>query len=115
MRARLAIVLLAVSYSVGCRARSQFRPCGPGLCNNALVPQGFAGVDFRPACARHDRCYGSPACSRKTCDDQFLNDMLTACECSPNRCLCRMKAWQWYMQVRLFGGPPYRQSQRQVP
>ena len=36
-----------------------WRPCGPGnpYGGNRLIPQGFYGADFRPACAAHDACY----------------------------------------------------------
>jgi hypothetical protein len=74
-----------------------------------FVPQGFAGVDFRSACQRHDDCYAA-GCDRKMCDDRFLNDMLGACQCSPLPCLCRLRAWQWYIQVRLAGGFGYNSS-----
>src|SRR5690606_4207497 len=46
-------------------------PCGPpGL--EWMFPQGFAGADFRYACARHDMCYTYGAYGgRRACDQQF--------------------------------------------
>lgn len=89
-----------------------YRPCGPGILNNALVPQGFAGVDQRDACWQHDRCYESPCASRLQCDQQFRDNMLCNCECSPHPQLCRMRAWMWYGEVRLWGRSAYRSAQR---
>jgi hypothetical protein len=111
MRANLLLAALMLAGLTGCTDQV-LRPCGPGYLGNILIPQGFIGVDFRPACRRHDNCYGSN-CPRKACDDRFLNDMLGACECSPLPGLCKLKAYQWYWQVRLFGGPGYSSSQRQ--
>jgi hypothetical protein len=112
MRATTLLCALAIASLTGCSADQQLRPCGPGYLGNLLVPQGFVGADFRPACRQHDRCYASN-CSRKACDDQFFNDMLGACQCSRASGLCRLKAYQWYWQVRLLGGPGYQSSQRE--
>lgn len=106
MWARFAFTALAAACLTGCISNPGYRPCGPGFLNNMFVPQGAAGVDFRRACQHHDDCYGA-GCDRKACDDQFLNEMLGACECSHAPCLCRLKAWQWYWQVRLLGGMSY--------
>ena len=105
--------LVAVCSLTGCCSLSQYRPCGPGIFNNVIVPQGFAGVDFRAACARHDSCYGICGHPRKQCDDRFLQELQSACGCSRLPTLCRMRAAQWYSQVRLFGGGGYGQMQGQ--
>ena len=107
MSQKSTLALLALSLVTGCCAHGQYRPCGPGFLNNILVPQGFAGADFRSACDRHDQCYSSGTCSRKECDDRFLSDILASCCCSPHNCLCRLRCWQWYCQVRLLGGLGY--------
>ena len=111
MRANLLLCALLLASLTGCMSQQQLRPCGPGFLGNILIPQGFVGVDFRPACRRHDNCYMTDS-PRKACDQRFLNDMLGACNCSPLPCLCRLRAYQWYWQVRLFGGPGYQESQR---
>ncbi|MDB5387348.1 MAG: hypothetical protein JWM11_2994 [Planctomycetaceae bacterium] len=82
-----------------------WRPCGPGNTwgGNRLVKQGFFGADFRPACANHDACLQTGAC-RRDCDQQFLNDMRAACECSSNPKACDRKAKHYYHMARLFGG-----------
>lgn len=89
------------------------RPCGsdslPPLIN-AMIPQGFAGADFRPACRRHDACYISGCTSRKECDRQFLNDLLAASECSRHPVASKMVSRTMYCSVRLFGGSQFRQA-----
>ena len=88
-------------------------PCGPpGL--EWLIPQGHAGADFRPACAGHDRCYSTPGASRAGCDRQFRRDLLGACRNSRRPVLCRMRANLYFAATRLFGGPAYAASQRDI-
>ena len=80
-----------------------WRPCGAGnsFGGNRLVPQGFFGVDFRPACATHDACLASGA-SRRDCDRRFYGQLKSACSNSSNPALCRAKAFQYFVAVRLF-------------
>lgn len=86
-------------------------PCGPvGL--EWAVPQGFAGADFRPACARHDRCYGTPGVSRAECDRNFHRGLRCACKNSRHPILCRVTADTMFVATRLFGGPAFQGSQR---
>ena len=82
-----------------------WRPCGAGdtWYGNRLVPQGFYGADFRPACAAHDECLASGAC-RADCDRQFLSNMCAACQSSSNPRACERKARMYYRMTRLFGG-----------
>jgi hypothetical protein len=85
-------------------------PCGPrGL--EWAVPQGFAGADFRPACAVHDRCYSIPGVSRRYCDRQFHRGLLDSCRNSRRPILCRLTAHTMFGITRLFGGPTFRASQ----
>lgn len=112
MRIALAWIALLICCVSGCANGQVNRPCGPGYLGNIFVPQGFLGADFRDACHRHDACYASPGTDRAACDLQFLEDMNCACECSSHPALCRMRARHWYRQVRLFGGPGFRQAQR---
>jgi hypothetical protein len=105
----LTVALLALTLTA-CAGDQTCRPCGPGYLNNALVPQGCAGADFRDACRAHDQCYGTD-CPRECCDQQFYEELCAACECSEHPALCRLRAWHWYVQVRLLGGPGYQQSQ----
>jgi hypothetical protein len=86
-------------------------PCGPvGL--EWAIPQGFAGADFRPACARHDRCYATPGASRRDCDRQFSRGLHSACANSRHPVLCHMTAGTMSVVTRLLGGPAFRGSQR---
>lgn len=105
--ARASFLFLVVSSS---SAYAQdncpwWRPCGPGNTwgGNRLVKQGAGGVDFRPACAAHDACFADPSIPRKVCDRQFLANMQAGCECSDKPLLCRLKAKQAYLTVRVFG------------
>ncbi|MDB5306104.1 MAG: hypothetical protein JWO38_306 [Gemmataceae bacterium] len=87
----------------GCPA---WRPCGPGETwgGNRFIPQGGYGVDFRPACQRHDDCYDTPGARRKDCDRQLLKDMNRICESSSNPRGCNRRARMFYISVRLFDG-----------
>lgn len=79
-----------------------WRPCGLGNSwgGNRLVPQGFHGADFRPACDCHDACLKTCAL-RCDCDRQFLQNMCAACECSTNPRACQRKARMYYNIARL--------------
>lgn len=103
MLAKWMLALLAACSIGGCCNPRPYRPCGPGFLNNAFVPQSFAGADFRAACQRHDDCYATGVCSRKACDDDFLNEVLASCECSKHPHWCRHWSWHWYLRVRLVG------------
>jgi len=79
-----------------------WRPCGNGNSwgGNRLVPQGFFGADFRPACACHDACLQT-CTSRCDCDRQFLCNMQSACDSSCNPRACYRKARMYYGMARL--------------
>lgn len=82
-----------------------WRPCGPqeSYGGNWFFKQGFAGADFRGACDFHDRCLMDGCTDRKTCDKKFLAYLDNACNCSQFPVLCRIKAREFYLGVRLFG------------
>lgn len=66
-------------------------PCGPDWivgADRALIPQGWAGADFRSACARHDACLNS-GYNRHCCDARFHRDLMSACRYSSQPCQCR--------------------------
>ena len=107
MLAKWILALLAACSIGGCCNPRPYRPCGPGFLNNAFVPQSFAGADFRAACQRHDDCYATGVCSRKACDDHFLNEVLASCNGSKHPCWCRHWSWHWYLRVRLLGSLGY--------
>ncbi len=105
---RLAALFSLATVACGAAASADcppWRPCGPGNSwgGNRLIPQGFYGADFRPACDRHDACLRTCA-ARRDCDQQFLCDMYDACECSCNPEKCRRKARCYYRMTRMFGG-----------
>ena len=84
---------------------SNDRPCGPASRPfiTALVPQGFAGADFRPACREHDRCYKDPSMSKAECDRAYKANMLNSCQNSRHPILCRCTARFMVLSVKLFG------------
>ena len=93
-------------------------PCGPAQVpaplRLLLIPQVGPGWDFRPACARHDRCYTlgyrdefGRTVSRRQCDRRFLADLNRACAAVPFPRLCRCRARLDYAAVRVFGASAY--------
>ncbi|HEX5369650.1 MAG TPA: phospholipase A2 [Dehalococcoidia bacterium] len=76
------------------------------------VPDSGPSFDFSQACANHDACYstnhGTNEAARATCDNAFLNDMLTSCNdmwsrTDPQLYQCRTVAKVYYAGVRLGG------------
>lgn len=109
----LVVFILAGSAATSAQAGGPggcppWRPCGAGnsMGGNRLVAQRFFGADFRPACATHDACLASGV-PRRQCDQQFRNNMYSACENSRHPFLCRVKAFEYYAAARLFGGLYY--------
>lgn len=105
---RAAAIFSFVCLAFGSSAKADcppWRPCGGGNTwgGNRLVKQGFFGADFRPACANHDACLANGV-PKSCCDQQFLNDMNAACECSSNPRACQRKARFYYNVTRVFGG-----------
>ena len=87
--------------------------CGPtGF--GAAVPDRPLGVDFQPACDRHDGCYGTPWRSvaggrgeaKLACDERFRTDLQDACYASGSRHLgaCLDLADVYYDAVRSWLG-----------
>jgi len=106
--AAIAVFALSASATAQCTGDG---PCGPvGL--EWAVPQGFAGADFRPSCATHDRCYSTPGVSRAACDRQFHRGLVSSCRNSRHPILCRLTAHTMFGVTRLLGGPAFRASQR---
>lgn len=87
-----------------------------GLGSPRVVPQGFGGADFRPACNQHDLCYGTLGVSRSFCDDQFSRDLMRSCTLpsvqNPLRCL--EGAAIYSTGVRVFGRGSYREAQAEA-
>lgn len=66
-------------------------PCGPDWivgADRGLIPQSWAGADFRSACVRHDGCLNS-GLNRHCCDSQFHQDLMSACRYSTRPGECR--------------------------
>jgi Photosynthesis system II assembly factor YCF48 len=54
--------------------------CGDNSGLGRFVPNQPTGVDFRPVCDNHDRCYGILGQSRKDCDNNFRSGLRAKCE-----------------------------------
>ena len=54
--------------------------CGDDSGLGRFVPNQPVGVDFRPVCDDHDRCYGTLGQSREHCDNAFRSGLRARCE-----------------------------------
>lgn len=90
------------------------RACGPGGVGDKVVPDGR----FKPACKRHDKCYGTyDGPSKKTCDKRFRKHMKRIC--SRDRdvvdlSVCNGRAESYYQAVRVGGGPAFRKARKKA-
>lgn len=81
-------------------------PCGPDWitgADRALIPQSWAGADFRSACRRHDACLNS-GYDRQGCDSQFHRDMMNSCQYSSRPRECRRVASLMSRVTRSYSG-----------
>jgi Group XII secretory phospholipase A2 precursor (PLA2G12) len=101
--------------------------CGDNSGLGRFVPNQPTGVDFRPVCDNHDRCYGTLGQSRKDCDDNFRSGLRAKCEkellrktggvlgtiVTGGQALtgCYGVAEIYYQAVRDRGGPAYSTAQ----
>ncbi|MFK7818331.1 MAG: hypothetical protein AB8G99_06415 [Planctomycetaceae bacterium] len=89
-------------------------PCGPDWivgADRALIPQGWAGADFRPACARHDACLNS-GCNRQWCDSQFQTELMNSCRYSSQPDQCRRVTALMSRVTRSYSGRSLSSCQR---
>ena len=96
-------------------ARADDCPCGsdrmPRFLRCLLVPQEFAGADFRPVCRCHDACYDTLGADKRACDQQYLDNVLNACNCSRRPVMCRIVGRMMHMSIVLGGSGAYRRAQ----
>lgn len=109
----ITIGLAFAQTSNGCGAQSlpDFVPDAPLL---VWLPSLGKQDIFRPACDRHDYCYGNSSQSQNACDQQFYRDLLAACD-QLNREMagqwiastvyghCQRTAYLYYKAVSEFG------------
>lgn len=110
----LSVLALLMLGNVCSAVDMEPRPCGPDSMRGPLrylIPQGVAGADFRPACRRHDACYGVPSVDRNQCDKQFLRDMQCACKDSRHPIRCRITARLMYAATRVGAGEAFERAQ----
>ncbi len=92
-------------------------PCGPDSVKGPfrlllIAGQGHKGADFRPSCVEHDLCYDTLGESQKKCDDEFLVNLLAACEDSKRPKMARFKAKLSYWLVSSVGEGAFRSAQK---
>jgi len=85
--------------------------CGSGS-NSGAVPENIGATSFQGPCKRHDICYGTLGSIKSQCDNNFLQDMLRACEPNGMTPLCVTGAYTYYWFVRGFGDGPFKDGQR---
>lgn len=75
--ATLALTTLFASTA----AATPYHTCGdPADDGCSFVPnKGHGGVNFRPACDAHDRCYSDLTAPKSKCDGDFFDDLARAC------------------------------------
>ncbi|MCF2710151.1 hypothetical protein I6E37_00215 [Schaalia hyovaginalis] len=77
-------------------------------------PDRWGAANFRPACDRHDACYGpNSLSSRKVCDDQFYVQLQNVCiatyrDQAVQKNACLGVALAYYQAVRQFGASHYQ-------
>lgn len=75
-------------------------------------PSGGHKELFLPSCIKHDLCYHhEPAThgfERRYCDDQFLENLLIACEEASDQKYCERWAKTMVAALRPFGGLAFR-------
>jgi len=85
--------------------------CGSGW-TEPIVPDDPV-FDFSAPCRLHDACYGRCGADKHKCDQQFLQDMRSACRnagaMSP--ALCYAIAYMYYQAVNLLGGSAFDSAQ----
>ena len=94
--------------------------CGPGAFLGSIVPQKYRNADFRPACNKHDACYGTCNSDRTACDRAFLRDLYKQCakaypgDHNRDRLKdCKGKAQRYYEAVFRNGQGPYETAQQE--
>ena len=80
--------------------------CGTAQ-NDWLVPDEFLSKSFFKACQEHDFCYGTCGSNKSTCDNNFLRDLLDACERGGGGVPCRTAARSYY---GMMGSPLSRKA-----
>jgi RHS repeat-associated protein len=87
------------------------KACGPGGLGDLAVPDYV----FKPACKRHDRCYGTyPGPSKKTCDRRFRRHMHRICDEHDLLIGCHAAAESFYAAVKYGGGPAFRKARKKA-
>ncbi|KAK7100899.1 hypothetical protein V1264_023764 [Littorina saxatilis] len=87
-----------------------WRVDGSDGCTNYGMLTKFERI-FTPACNAHDDCYSRSGTSRRTCDQRFHSNLLSACRSNYSgltRWQCEIYANAYRAGVRTFGWLYYR-------
>lgn len=119
----IAFCPIYFAYLPANSTHKEINGCGSGV-TNSVTPNKPAGVSFESACNNHDKCYGIIGKSQGACDNQFHNEMLTACREAfpdgrflgrpirkPQRIACNGAADIYFSAVKKRGGNAYRNAQ----
>ncbi len=96
--------------------------CGPEG-GRIKIPQGYGKADYTGSCNLHDYCYEDCNAPKSQCDDDFLNDMMNACEAAyPGitninllfRFGCYERAYIYYKAVATFGDDAWLAGQKKA-
>jgi hypothetical protein len=111
--AGLLLAMLAIALVHGAPAQAAgSNGCGPNDWRGGLVPNSLPGqFSFKPACDRHDICYGTWGARKSTCDSNFYRDMMYLCAGRP---FCPTWATAYYSAVYYRGQGAYNNAQRQA-
>lgn len=94
--------------------------CGPE--GGAIkIPQGYGKADYTGSCNTHDVCYEDCGKDKVTCDEEFRDDMYSACAAAyPGklnalwRLGCYERAFAYYQAVLRFGGGAWSAAQQKA-
>lgn len=110
------------SCPVGGDYKPKANGCGSDDWKGHMVPNHpLFVIDFKPACDRHDICYGTCNKCKKDCDEGIYQDAVNLCTnkfgptgAEPNDKLlglCTILAGEYHDKVVEKGGDPYKKSQ----
>lgn len=91
---------------------------GEGDWRSKYVPNNPTGASFEAACNNHDTCYETPGQPKEYCDNQFYNDMISACSTKYGKGLrfgaCKIATVGYYKYVSKKGLPFYNKAQGRI-
>lgn len=106
--------LLTIEMATIQPGRTAPNGCGSGV-TARITPNNPTGASFETACNNHDTCYETPGQSKEYCDNQFYNEMVSACsaEYGSGRKFktCKKVAGSYHKFVNKLGWDAYNNAQ----